>query len=112
MECEGWGCDGMGYGGVGVWGCGGVGVWGCGGVGAWGCGGMGAWGCGGVGVWTMYKNRTILRGSEAYTSKECGACGSINERLGSSITFVFPNCSSVADRDVHAARNILLRFME
>ena len=61
---------------------------------------------------TMYKNRTILRGSEAYTSKQCGACGSINDRLGSSITFVCPNCSSVADRDVHAARNILLRFME
>ena len=51
---------------------------------------------------TMYKNRTILRGSEAYTSKQCGACGSINDRLGSSITFVCPNCSSVADRDVHA----------
>jgi transposase len=61
---------------------------------------------------TMYKNRTILRGSEAYTSKQCGSCGSINERLGSSITFICPNCSSAADRDVHAARNILLRFME
>jgi transposase len=67
---------------------------------------------------TMYKNRTILRGSEAYTSKQCGACGSINDRLGSSITFVCPNCSSFADRDVHAlaraqapARNILLRFI-
>jgi transposase len=61
---------------------------------------------------TMYKNRTILRGSEAYTSKQCGACGTINDRLGSSITFKCPNCSIVADRDVHAARNILLRFME
>jgi transposase len=61
---------------------------------------------------TMYKNRTILRGSEAYTSKQCGACGTINDRLGSSITFVCSNCSSVADRDVHAARNVLLRFME
>jgi transposase len=34
---------------------------------------------------TMYKNRTILRGSEAYTSKQCGSCGSINERLGSTL---------------------------
>ena len=32
---------------------------------------------------TIYKNGTILRVSEAYTSKQCGACGSINERLGS-----------------------------
>ena len=61
---------------------------------------------------TMYKNRTVLRGSEAYMSKQCGACGSINDRLGSSITFVCPNCSSVLDRDVHATRNMLLRFME
>ena len=61
---------------------------------------------------TMYKNRTILRGSEAYTSKQCGACGFINDHLGSSITFSCPKCSKVADRDIHAARNILLRFMK
>jgi hypothetical protein len=30
----------------------------------------------------MYKNRTILRGSDAYTSKQCGARGCINDRLG------------------------------
>jgi len=35
---------------------------------------------------TLYKNRTILRGSEAYTSKQCGACGTINDRLGSLFT--------------------------
>jgi hypothetical protein len=34
---------------------------------------------------TMYKNRTILRGSEAYTNKQCGACGCINDRLGSTL---------------------------
>jgi transposase len=60
---------------------------------------------------TMYKNRTILRGAlaraqapEAYTSKQCGACGFIHDLLGSSstITFSCPKCSKVADRDIHA----------
>ena len=31
---------------------------------------------------TQYPGSHILRGSEAYTSKQCGACGTLNEHLG------------------------------
>ena len=60
----------------------------------------------------MYKNKTIVRGSEAYTSKQCGRCGTLNDNLGSSSTFTCGSCTLVSDRDIHAARNILLRFIE
>ena len=60
---------------------------------------------------TWYSGKRILRGSEAYTSKQCGACGHINDTLGSSLEFTCTECNLVADRDIHAARNILLRFL-
>ena len=61
-------------------------------------------------VSTNYPDRTIFTGSEAYTSKQCGLCGRLNEKLGASKVFTC-TCGCVADRDVHAARNILLRFL-
>lgn len=48
---------------------------------------------------------------EDYTSKTCGNCGQLNESLGSSKTFHCSKCHYVADRDIQAARNILLRFL-
>jgi putative transposase len=47
--------------------------------------------------------------NEAYTSKTCGACGTINYKLGKSKTFWCSNCPYVADRDFNGARNVLLR---
>lgn len=47
--------------------------------------------------------------SEAYTSKTCGRCGKINNKLGGNKVFRCPACGLVCDRDKHAARNILLR---
>ena len=38
------------------------------------------------------------------TSKQCGACGELNDKLGGSKTFNCQKCGAVADRDVHAAR--------
>jgi transposase len=32
----------------------------------------------------------IKNGSEAYTSKQCGRCGALNEKLGSSKVFQYP----------------------
>lgn len=61
-------------------------------------------------VATNYKDRTIFTGSEAYTSKQCGLCGVLNNKLGASKLFTC-SCGCVMDRDVHAARNILLRFL-
>ena len=65
---------------------------------------------------TFYPGAKILRGSEAYTSMTCGRCGHLNRKLGSSDTFSCPACIAAGnpwsmDRDVHAARNILLRFL-
>jgi putative transposase len=48
---------------------------------------------------------------EAYTSKTCGNCGHIHQRLGGAEIFKCPECGRIADRDTHAARNILLRFL-
>jgi len=48
---------------------------------------------------------------EAYTSKTCGRCGEINDKLGSKKHFLCPSdrCGYAADRDANAARNILIR---
>ena len=60
---------------------------------------------------TFYPGVVIKRGSEAYTSKQCGGCGILNESLGASEVFDCKNCGLKADRDMHAARNILLRHL-
>lgn len=62
---------------------------------------------------TWYPESSVLRGSEAYTSKQCGKCGTLNDKLGGSETFNCraTGCGGQGDRDVHAARNILLRFL-
>jgi putative transposase len=49
--------------------------------------------------------------NEAYTSKTCGACGHIHWELRGQKEFRCPKCSLHCDRDLHAARNILLRFL-
>ena len=54
---------------------------------------------------------SILRGDERYTSKQCGNCGFIHDDLGSDEVFTCPRCHVHADRDVHAARNILLKHL-
>ncbi|ABT15101.1 transposase [Paramecium bursaria Chlorella virus NY2A] len=48
--------------------------------------------------------------TEEYTSKTCGVCGLINYLLGSKKIFEC-FCGNVCDRDVHAARNILLKWL-
>jgi putative transposase len=49
--------------------------------------------------------------SEAYTSKTCGNCGHIHQKLGGSKVFECPNCQTVIGRDSNGARNILLRAL-
>jgi transposase len=48
--------------------------------------------------------------TEEYTSKTCGMCGRINFLLGSKKTFEC-FCGVACDRDTHAARNILLKWL-
>jgi transposase len=62
-------------------------------------------------VASLYPGCTILRGSEAYTSKTCGKCGVLCEDLGGDETFECQECGLVCDRDIHASRNVYLRFL-
>lgn len=55
--------------------------------------------------------RNVITINEAYTSKTCGCCGTINESLGSSKVFKCKKCHLEIDRDLHAARNICLKTM-
>ena len=56
----------------------------------------------------------IMRGSEAYTSKQCGRCGKLNDNLGGNELYkcADESCNYVCDRDVHGARNIMLRWLQ
>jgi putative transposase len=50
--------------------------------------------------------------TEEYTSKTCGSCGQLNASLGSKKNFVCPFCDYRADRDLNAARNILIKSLQ
>jgi len=50
--------------------------------------------------------------TEEYTSKTCGSCGKLNTSLGSKKNFVCPFCDYKADRDLNAARNILIKSLQ
>ena len=56
-----------------------------------------------------HLDTTVLVNGEAYTSKTCGRCGEVYDKLGRKKTFVCPKCKWTADRDANGARNILLR---
>jgi putative transposase len=58
-----------------------------------------------------YDGRNLIICDEAYTSKTCGQCGVLHEKLGGSKLFTCPSCKVVVDRDVNGARNILLRYL-
>jgi putative transposase len=61
----------------------------------------------------LWKCRTIgckvVVCGEAYTSKTCGSCGWIHEKLGGSKVFKCGQCGLEVDRDANGARNILLK---
>lgn len=59
-----------------------------------------------------FYNTKVYTGSEAYTSKTCGHCGTLAKDLGRKEVFDCSKCHWHGDRDVHAARNILLRFLK
>jgi putative transposase len=61
----------------------------------------------------LWKCRTpgckVVVCGEAYTSKTCGRCGWINDKLGGSKIFKCTRCDLEVDRDANGARNILLK---
>jgi putative transposase len=75
-------------------------------------------------TWSHYQFRELLKAKaelypwvniveceEPYTSKTCGCCGELNNKLGGAKIFRCKGCDYVADRDINGARNILLRYL-
>ena len=58
-----------------------------------------------------YTHKKVLIVNEAYTTRTCGNYFTENNNVGASKVFECVNCGLEADRDVHAARNILLRYV-
>lgn len=55
--------------------------------------------------------RNLIIVSEEYTSKTCGNCGTINNKLRGSKVFKCDKCKVVIDRDMNGARNILVKYL-
>ena len=58
-----------------------------------------------------YPHCKVLIVNEAYTSKTCGQCGKIHDKLGASKVFKCHSCAFTWDRDWNGARNVLLKFL-
>lgn len=59
----------------------------------------------------IIQGTQVIVCKEDYTSKTCGWCGIINKKLGGSDIFDCKFCGLVIDRDMHAARNILIKWL-
>ena len=49
--------------------------------------------------------------TEEFTSKTCGNCGQLHEKLGGSKIYKCTSCKTVIDRDSNGARNVLLKHL-
>ena len=49
--------------------------------------------------------------TEEFTSKTCGKCGTLNEKLNGKKIFSCSKCGYIEDRDINGARNILLKTL-
>jgi transposase len=60
----------------------------------------------------IYKtSRRVYAVAEGFTTKTCGLCGTVNNKVGAAKTFVCTSstCGARIGRDVNGARNIMLR---
>ena len=55
------------------------------------------------------RNCKVINVTEEYTSKTCGRCGNLNNKLSNKDIFKCNHCHLVIDRDINGARNILLK---
>jgi transposase len=53
----------------------------------------------------------IVPCEEWYTSKTCSEYGDIDDDLGGNKIYKCKSCDSIMDRDLNAAKNILLKFL-
>jgi transposase len=63
-----------------------------------------------IGLCQQYRSKLYLV-EEHYTTKTCGGCGKL-VNVGSSKVFECSECSYKMDRDIHGARNILLKHVK
>ena len=59
----------------------------------------------------MYPHTLIVETTEEFTSKTCGGCGVLNNKLGGKKIFTCGSCGFRSDRDFNGARNILIRHL-
>ena len=57
---------------------------------------------------SLIKNKYVILVNEAFTSKTCSSCGS-RYNIGSLKTYICSNCKTTMDRDINAAKNILIK---
>jgi len=57
---------------------------------------------------SLIKNKYVILVNEAFTTKTCSCCGSRYE-IGKSKTYICSKCNTTMDRDINAAKNILLK---
>ena len=57
------------------------------------------------------EGRKLYLVGEEYTTKTCGGCGELHSNIQGDKVFVCPNpeCTYTMDRDIHGARNILIK---
>jgi putative transposase len=61
-------------------------------------------------IWkAKQRGRTVILCKEHYTTKCCSKCGELNHKIGSKKIFQCEACDITIDRDINAARNILIR---
>jgi putative transposase len=60
---------------------------------------------------TRGRERSVHIVSEQHTTMTCGSCGLYDRNVGSKKTYECRKCGLVVDRDLNAARNILIRNM-
>ncbi len=58
----------------------------------------------------IYEHRRFYLVKEPFTSKTCGSCGKLNN-VGCGRVYKCSKCDYEADRDLNAARNILIRTL-
>jgi len=59
-----------------------------------------------------YEDTHVIKNvNEAYTSKTCGLCGTLNHKLGSSKVSKCSECLYECDRDYNGARNTFIRYL-
>ena len=59
-----------------------------------------------------YKNRNVYIIQEDYTSKTCGNCGYEDNNLKSKEIFKCKECKYKQDRDINAARNMIIKLLK